>query len=251
MERTPVESLRKGLEVLELLSRARASEGIPLAEIASRMGYKRNTAHNLLKTLVMCGYAVNDGDGRYRIGRKVGQLIRNRHAGGPLPVALHQPLVQLAAELDESVVLTTLAGGSRRVLARAVGQQMIQVDANRLDGEHTQMWSTVTGRILAAFASPEELDELIDSEGVPAENWGGLRTRPALDEALRAMRKQGFAESHERSAASVAVPLLEGGVLLGALGIHLPEFRWREESRQPYLQAMRRTAERLARLWHE
>jgi DNA-binding IclR family transcriptional regulator len=250
-QRAPVESLRKGLEVLELLSRAPGEDGMPLAEIATRMDYKRTTAHNLLKTLVICGFAVNDGEGRYRLGSKVGRLLRNRNTARPLSPEILQPLVQLAAELNENVVLTTLAGGARRVLARATGQQIVQIDADRFDGEHTLMWEAVTGRVLAAFAAAEELDELVASEGLPGANWQEIATRPALTAALRQLREQGHAESHERTAASLAVPILDGDTLLGAIGIHLPGFRWQEDSREPFLNAMRRTAHRLARLWHE
>jgi len=248
-QRAPVESLRKGLEVLELLSRAPGEDGMPLAEIATRMDYKRTTAHNLLKTLVICGFAVNDGEGRYRLGSKVGRLLRNRNAARPLSPDLLQPLVQLAVELNENVVLTTLTGGTRRVLARATGQQIVQIDADRFDGEHTLMWEAVTGRILAAFAPRDELDELLANEGLPGVNWQGIATRPALATALQFLREQTYAESHERTAASLAVPILDGDTLLGAIGTHLPDFRWQEECREPFLNAMRRTAHRLARLW--
>jgi DNA-binding IclR family transcriptional regulator len=249
MERTPVESLRKGLEVLELLSHAPGEEGLSLAEVAMRMDYKRTTAHNLLKTLAMCGYAVNDGEGRYRLGRKVAQLIRNRRAARPVSPELLQPLVQLAVEINENVVLTTLSAGNRRVLARATGQQIVQVDDELLDGEHTLMWEAVTGRVLAAYATEEELDELLTNVGMPHGNWLGVDTQADFARALATIRKAGYAESHERTAASMAVPLLEEGTLLGALGIHLPEFRWQEEFRNPFLNAMRRTAHQLVRLW--
>lgn len=250
-ERSPVESLRKGLEVLELLSRAPDEHGLALVEIAARMGYKRTSAHNLLKTLTLAGYAENNGDGRYRLGSKVSQLLRNRSAARPLPSALLQPLVELAVQFNESVVLTTLADGTRRVLARATGQHIVQVDEDRLDGEHTPMWRTVTGRVLAAFAPDEEFAVLLANEGLPGDDWAQISDRATLASALAAIRQQGYAETHERTAASLALPILQGGALLGALGIHLPEFRWQESFRPEFLKAMRRTADQLARLWHE
>ena len=202
-ERSPVEALRKGLEVLELLSRAPGGTGMPLVEIAARMGFKRTTAHNLLKTLTLAGFAVNEGDGRYRLGPKVGQLLRNRSAARPLSPRLLQYLVQLAVQLNENVVLTTLADGNRRVLARALGQQIVQVDADRLDGEHTRLWRTVTGRVLAAYATPEERAELVANAGFPGEDWNGITDSAGLDAALARIREQGYAEAHERDRKSV------------------------------------------------
>lgn len=250
-ERSPVEALRKGLEVLELLSRAPGGTGMPLAEIAARMGFKRTSAHNLLKTLTLAGFAVNEGDGRYCLGPKVGQLLRNRSAARPLSPRLLQHLVQLAVQLNESVVLTTLAEGKRRVLARALGQQIVQVDSDRLDGEHTRLWRTVTGRVLAAYATPDELAELVANAGFPGEDWDGIADSVGLDAALARIRELGYAEAHERTAASLSLPVLDGDSLLGALGIHLPEFRWQESFHSPFLTAMRRTVDRLARLWHD
>lgn len=250
-ERSPVEALRKGLEVLELLSHAPGEQGLALAEIATRMGFKRTSAHNLLKTLALAGFAQNDGDGRYRLGPKVGQLLRNQSASRPLPQRLLQPLVELAVQFNESVVLTTIADGARRVLARANGQHTVQINADRLDGEHTPMWRTVTGRVLAAFAPDGEREELLANEGLPGPDWADIADAAALADALAAIRREGYAEAHERTAASMALPICDGGVLLGALGIHLPEFRWQESFRPEFLKAMRRTADRLARLWQE
>ncbi len=249
MERAPVEALRKGLELLELLSYAAGEEGLSLAAIAERMGHKRTTAHNLLKTLVMSGYVINDGEGRYRLGSKPGQLIRNRHVGRPLPAELLQPLVQLAGQLNENAVLTSLAGGMRYVLARTQGEQLLQVNADRLDGEHMNIWETVTGRMLAACAAADEREEILSREGLPGPAWDGIAERPELEVALDRVRAAGYAESHGRDIASLAVPVLEGSFLLGAIGVHLPDFRWDETMRAAYLSAMHATARDLGRLW--
>ncbi|MCK5802465.1 MAG: helix-turn-helix domain-containing protein [Lentisphaeria bacterium] len=249
--RTPVESLRKGLEVLELLSRANSATGLPLVEVASRMGYKRTSAHNLLKTLALCGYARNDGEGRYGLGWKATQLLRNRLASGVLGPAVAPLLSELASQLDESVVLTTLVDGCRRVVARARGTQLIQVDPHLFDGEDKSMWGTVTGRVLAAFSDAEELRWIFQCEGAPGEEWPEAGTSAAgMEDALATVRKARMAEENEE-AASLAVPVLTGERLLGALGVHLPEFRWNRARRTEFLPAMRHTATRLARVWHE
>jgi len=249
--RTPVESLRKGLEVLELLSRANSPTGLPLVEVASRMGYKRTSTHNLLKTLALCGYAKNDGDGRYCLGWKTTQLLRNRLASGVLGPAVAPLLSELATQLDESVVLTSLVDGCRRVVARARGSQLIQVDPHLFNGEDKSMWGTVTGRVLAAFLDEEELQWVLQCEGMPGQEWPEASASEAkMASALAGIHDAGMAEEKEE-AASLAVPVLAGRRLLGALGVHLPGFRWTSVRRAEFLPAMRHTAARLARVWHE
>ena len=250
MERMPVESLHKGLTVLELLTVEAGENGLSLADIAHRMGYKRTTAHNLLKTLVLCGYAVNNGGGHYRPGSKIGQLIRNLRVGRPLPAAWLQMLGDLATDLNESIVLTTLADNSRRVLARASGRHLVQVDTERLEDEHRRIWETVTGRVLAAFAPTDVLDRLVEKDGFPGKTWRGISTRNRLEQALEGVRNAGYAEAHEPAIASLAIPVRERDLLLGAIGTHLPEYRWEQHDHTNLIDAMRRTAARLAHLWH-
>ncbi|MBN2449345.1 MAG: helix-turn-helix domain-containing protein [Lentisphaeria bacterium] len=76
--RTPMESLRKGLVLLECIcSRSADGHGVLLGELAGAMGWKRTTTHNLAKTLVLCGFAENRGDGRYRPGWRLRDLTRS------------------------------------------------------------------------------------------------------------------------------------------------------------------------------
>ena len=247
--RTPVESLRKGLMLLEALCDI-GRDGAALGDVAQRMGWKRTTTHNLIKTLSLCGYALNDGEGRYTAGWKVLDLTRRLTAAGALRPELVQALAGLAAELDEAVVLTTITDSHRRILARARGTQAVQVDALALENGKIRIWETVTGRILAAFCSPMERDVLVQREGLPIDTWQGLSTRAALETELARLRSSQLAESHAREVASFARPILTStGEALGAIGVHLPEYRCDSTVRNSILNALARTTERMAALW--
>jgi DNA-binding IclR family transcriptional regulator len=251
MERTPVESLRKGLDILDLLCGA-GREGLTLAQVAEQMGLKRTTTHNLLKTLSMCGHAQNLGDGRYRVGPKVAEFARLLTAAVPVSPRMAGMVGRLAGELNENVVLTTLAGGRRRVLARALGAHAVQVDSCAMEGAVGYLWQTPTGRVLAARCTPDELDGVLAHEGMPAERWQGIDSGRGLERALEAVRQAGFAEQHEREVAALAVPVEgAGGSLLGALGMHMPEYRWRREMRDKILDALRNTAAQLTAAWSD
>jgi DNA-binding IclR family transcriptional regulator len=248
MKPVPVESLRKGLRILELLCDA-GREGLALAEIAGRMNLKANTCHNLLKTLCVCGYAANPEQGRYVYGEKIGALLRL--AAAEPPPSLVEAIGRLAAELNETIVLTTLAGGCRRVLLRAHGNRTIQVNCRTMEDAAGHLWQTPTGRVLAAYCGPRELDELLEREGFPGDRWAGIVDPDALTDALAAIRRQGLAEQHVRDVAALAVPVrAPSGLLLGAVGMYMPEYRWNEEVRERSVRLLRAAAPGLAERWH-
>ena len=61
-----VQSLLRGLDLVELL--ADHPEGLHLNDIAAKVGLKKPTAHNLLRTLAARGFAARDEAGRYTAG---------------------------------------------------------------------------------------------------------------------------------------------------------------------------------------
>ncbi|NLE30275.1 MAG: helix-turn-helix domain-containing protein [Phycisphaerae bacterium] len=234
MAKCPVEALNKGLKLLEVI--ARHPEGISLTELAEQMVLKVTTTHNLLKTLAICGYAVKMDDGRYRLGWKLPSLVRPGAAEldpeGPVVSAMRE----LARVINESIVLTSLVGGVRQVLLRIQGDQLVGINVEALDSSNRRIWQVVTGRILAAFCSKEELAEIVNISGLPGQCWNNIDTVEALEKQLAILRQEGLAENIEREAASVAMPVtFESGELFGALGAHLPKYRYDSENRERIL----------------
>lgn len=233
-ERVPVAALRKGLELLDLICAA-GPAGLSLAALAERMGLKRSTAHNLVKTLCLCGHAENLGEGRYRAGWRSRHLARRVLFDGLAESLLEERLAGLAVSLGESAVLAVLEGGRRRVVARADGTHAIRVDAEAVDSSSGVIWATVTGRVLAAWCGEAERDRVMALSGSPsAVVWPAGSA--GLEAALAALRVAGFAEDAARGVTSFAVPVLAAnGSLLAALGTYLPTFRCSAERREAIL----------------
>lgn len=246
--RTPVEALRKGLRILEILSGSDVSGGVSLAQMAEAMSLKRNTTHNLLKTLCLCGYAENVGAGRYALGAGVFGLLRPRVLVRDSQPALQEVLSELSRTIGEDVVFASLISGRRRALARAGGGAPVRVASFATDVEEKKLWRTVTGRILAAYCTAAERRDLLAYAGIPGRDWDGIEDVMELDRRLSELRIQGYAEQIEHGeVASLAVPVLDpGGILIGALGIHLPVYRFGEERHQDLLSALRGAGIRIA-----
>jgi DNA-binding IclR family transcriptional regulator len=228
-QKMPVESLHRGLRILEILHNFADSEGIALMEISRQMGLNRTTVHNLLKTLVLCGYAANIGDGRYRLSGKLRRMaheqILNRISRGQARSVLAL-LGALSQKVGEALVLTALLNGRRRVLARVLGNQTVRVSTELMESDTLCIWQNVTGRVLAAHANAEELTQVLAQNGLPLRNWGAMDTEEAVVEALASIRKAGYSSEIIGEVFSLAVPVIDrSGEPLAALGIFLPLFR--------------------------
>lgn len=230
----PIQSIRRALDALDYLAeQGLAGEGASLQAVAAHLEVPPTTAHNILRTMVACGYVGREGNGRYGLGARCRDLLRGaRFAGGGLDAAA-AVVHGLAARTGESVVLTTLAQGRRRVLVRAEGHEVLRVSP-ALE-ERGVFWERVTGRVLAAYASPAELQEILCACGMPGAAWGGIETERSLEPALAAVRAAGCAQEMPSALGVVALaaPVLdERRHLLGALGVYLPVTRAGEERLQ-------------------
>ncbi len=244
-----IQSIERALTALDyLVLRSLSGEGAPLQDISECMGVASSTAHNILKTMVQCGYVGRDEAGQYVLGPRCRDISRGSRLSGGLLAAATGAVHALAERTGESVVLATLAHGRRHPVLRAEGQSVIRVGANVEVG--ASFFSLVTGRVLASWASAEELAEILEIQGYPGVSWDGIHDDATLAAALHATREAGHAaqDERDRGLASLAVPVLEpGGQLVAALGVHLPAMRAEAEHLRGILEEMTAVAARLGR----
>jgi IclR family acetate operon transcriptional repressor len=246
--KTPVEALHRGLQIIEILHSFGGGSGISLMEISRQMGLNRSTVHNLLKTLVMCGYAENVGEGRYRLSGKLRRMaheqVLNRISRGQARGVL-AALAGLSNQVGEALVLTALVNGRRRVLARALGNQTVRVSTELMESDTLCIWRNVTGRVLAAYASADDLVQVFAQNSLPLRNWGGMDNEQAVAAALTAIRAAGHSSEVIGEVFALAVPVLDRrGQLLAAVGIFMPLFR--HSSTPQLLETLQRGATELA-----
>ncbi len=241
----PVKSLKKALDLLTILAfEDLKREGFPLTVLANRMAMPVNSVHNLLKTMVACGYMAQTEAGTYCIGPRMKDMGRlNVLLSAVASQTVRKRLDALCHVVEEAVTLATLADGRRVMLCQVDPRKMIRVDAATL--ERRSLFARPTGRVLAAFASPEELGRIVEQYGMPGVEWNGISSRKALGHALDGVRQQGYEliASEESELVAFAVPVLDGtGALLGSLGCYAPSFRCGRERHEPILSYLRQAA---------
>lgn len=242
MDNTPVKVVKKALDALEyVIEESLNKPGVTLSEIAEYTGEQATTVRNILKTLEQCGYLSRPAGRLYSPGPKCSGLSRVSMCRDLISIA-GVSLNTLAQVTGESVVLATLVGGTRRVLVRVEGGELIRV--NSQVAEDGSFWSLVTSRVLTAYIPADEVDLVIGENGLPDSSWPGAETRSKLDKRLSEIRTNGLAEDHPNSESySLSIPLLQpGGNILGSIGLYMPSFRYNESRRVELITAMNRTA---------
>ncbi len=250
MREIPVAVVKKAFDLLEMIVfDAPAGEGLALSELARRMEMPQNSARNILKSMIACGFVEQNSDAKYFAGAKCHRMGRwNRLISETTAQAIQEHLAALTAEIEEATVFATLHGGNRVVLARIEASQAIQVRQALIQNE--RFYSTPTGRVMTAYASPDEFAQIIARQGFPGASWGGIDDEADLRAAGEDIRTAGESVIVERQVVAFARPVLgQNGEFIGALGCYAPNFRCPETSWEKIRQAMKLTVAGLEQSW--
>lgn len=241
----PIASVKKALDVLDILAfEDMEHHGVALAELAARLGQKPNTLHGILKTMVACGYVEQDEHARYRTGRRCEQIgIINQFRMQPDTARkLNQRLLALCDETGESVSFYVLKNGDRINYLNYQTRDIIKVDYSML--EKNSLYEYPSGRVLVAFASETERDQLLSKHGLPKRSWNGIVNRAQLETEMANVRRDRVLTRKTQDVASFAGPVFHtGGQLLGSVGVYLPIFRLTPQKEQYICEKLQRFAD--------
>ncbi|MFA6101349.1 MAG: helix-turn-helix domain-containing protein [Victivallaceae bacterium] len=246
MSDVPVKSVKKALDLFSLLVFDDPEmRGIELNVLSSRLGLPANTAHNLLKTMSVCGYVAQNSAGRYIAGpksRRIGLL--NQVENNKFKEKLSAMLERYTTEINEAMVFVTLHGGKRVVLIRTEPVlQAIRIDQQVVDA--ASIYEQPTGRILAAFAGPDDYRLILKNYGPPDKLW------PGFERDMEKIRKerQCLLLPDTRGISAFALPVNDRrGQMLGAVGCYSPAFRCDQQSRDKILSALHRAAAEISEI---
>lgn len=221
MNEGPYESLRRALEVLELLA-TRSPRGV--TEVAAALGMQKSGASRLLKALAGWGYVAPDlRRGQYQSGPRVIALAEQHVHGDPLLRAAPPVMRELAAASRASVHLALVAGDRMLVVSKEPSPEQIQV-ASRVGGQVTPHASAM-GKVLLAGLS--EKDRAPFLRGPLVRFTDRTIVQPGrLAKVLQEVRRRGFAlESGEEhpGVGCIGAPILgRAGRWIAALSVAGP-----------------------------
>ncbi len=246
MEKSPVQSVRKALNLLDRVIAADLG-GSPaaLSDLAEAMGMRSNSAWNLLKTLCDCGYLDQQGRGLYVPGPKVRQLGSTNRFDAPAVQEVIETCLRPFVQVQmESALVAILTRGARLVIARAQADRAVTVSHDRV--EESGFFAKPTGRMLAALADAAQLDQILEHNGPPGDDWEGISDRAHLERALAPLgRKELCAIVDEpREMFSAACPIRPcPGEIPAVVGVYAPLYRCDADRRRELIQQLQETAD--------
>ncbi|WP_116141925.1 IclR family transcriptional regulator [Trinickia diaoshuihuensis] len=219
-----VNSVEHAIRLVELMA---ASElGLGVSQLAQSLDLPRATVYRLLKTLIQREWIVQE-DKAYRLSLRLTGLFQGVGAGAQAALAERvKPLLQsLVNETGETAHFAVLDGDRVVYLAKVDSPHPIRMFSQV--GWRGPLHATGVGKVLLASLEAKLLSRVCD-EGLERFTPNTIVEKAKLEAELAQIRKQGYAVDAEELIAGltcVAVPLLRGNEVLGAISVAGPTAR--------------------------
>jgi len=219
-----IQSLARGLKILELLSQS--LHGASITELAEKLAIDKSSASRLASTLSKYGYAYkNPETRRYQLGPRIIALSRNKLAALPLRQTAKPYLRQLMENTGECAHLAVLAQGKALCIDQEESSATLRVNVQV--GQSLPLHCTALGKVLLAYHEremPETLEQYTPRT---------LLDFDELQEHLEQIRYLGYAlddEEYDPGVRCIAVPIFDHrNQVVGSLGISGPTLRMTQE----------------------
>jgi DNA-binding IclR family transcriptional regulator len=199
------DSVSKSLRLLQLLA---CHESMRVTELSRELDVAVSTAHRLLNIMRSHDFVEQDlNSPRYRLGPAALKLGRQSRGHPNLVPISHPHLVQLCADLDETVNLVVLDGADALFLDGVQSRQPLRV-ATRT-GARLPAYATAGGKVLLAQLPYQSLRALYPQELRRVTRYT-LPDMDALRYDLQKVRERGYALNlgeHLTEVSAIGVPV--------------------------------------------
>lgn len=225
-DRQVLSSVTNAARLLKQFSAKEREFGV--SELARRLGLGKSTVHRLLVTLAEQHLVEQDElTGKYRLGLAIYDLGAAVATGLDLHEAVMPSMEQLRAATGETVQVAVLDGREVVYIERLDSPNTLRLflEVGRRNWAHC----TGTGKLLLAYLSPYELDQILDGWELPAITSLSITEHDALRKELAMVRVNGYAHNlgeSEPGVLSVSGPIRDiTGRVRAAISVAGPQQR--------------------------
>jgi len=234
-----VKTLRKALIILDEISDS--NQPMTIAEVATKVGVTRPTAHRLVQTLIRGGYlSQHPRDGKITPGYSILQLAGRLLDANRLRVESLPHLESLARSCGERTNLGILHN-SRLLYLAGIEKPNLPTIYTRF-GKTIPAYCSSLGKAILANLSEEDLKEYLAATKLSPFTKSTITDKTAFLRELIEIRRQSYAvdnEEHTPGVFCISSAILLGGEPIGAIGVTARSL----ETLMPHLHAIKHTAE--------
>ncbi|ELY55672.1 IclR family transcriptional regulator [Natronococcus jeotgali] len=214
----PVRSVATTFRIVEALDEV-GEAGI--TELSERTGVSNGSVHKHLNTLRSLGYVRKEGT-RYSLSLRflgLGNRVRER-----------REVVRAARPAVESLASTAGAVTNLQVAEHGYGVYAYRATRGETDGnaplpvvgERVPLHTTAGGKAILSRMDRAEVEEIVDTVGLPTRTDKTIDSRDELERELRSIRDRGLAferGEHRPSVQCVAAPIAASDRPVGAISV--------------------------------
>ena len=222
------------IQVLEQI--AKDGSGKRLTDLSRDLQIPKSTLLPILQTLCAQKYFSQDDLGRYVPGTALFSLGSSFSGGFPVLQYVREQLQLLVGKLNETCYFGALEDGHVLYLEKTECTQPLRMLTNV--GHRLPAYATAIGKALLSDHTEEQLRELYP-DGLTPLTPHTVTNVETLYRQLQQVQNMGYAWECEESTPHVrcfAVPVRKHGVIVSAISVTIPLFRY-EESQQPQILA--------------
>lgn len=211
------------LSVLEALV---TQPSLTLSDLATQLNLPKSSVHRVCSVLVDRGWLARNVDGRFGLGIRAFGLSP-RTAEYPLVRAFRGIAAELLTRHNETVCLAVLEGDESAYIALEETSQPVRLVTQV--GSRTPAFAAASGRVILADRAPQVIAAEYAGQALVTPTGRRLKGVEELLTILRKIRRDGYAENDEETAAGLyvaSVPIRNAAnAVLAALTMCIPTSR--------------------------
>jgi DNA-binding IclR family transcriptional regulator len=217
--------LERAVSVLEVLSESDVP--LSLAEICSRMGLHKSTAHRVLMVLERSALIERTQENRFRLGLKLYELGNRAVEQIDLRARVYPFFRRLAMQVGETVHLSVLQKTSVVYLDKVEPNRRVCMSSKI--GTSNPVYCTSMGKAMLAFQPEETIEQIVAKIRFVRFTQKTLCSREKLLKYLETVRRRGYAiddEEIEVGVRCVGAPILnQNHYAIAAVSVSGPSSR--------------------------
>ena len=231
------------IRVLQILDQvARHGNGHRLADLSRELGIPKSTLLPILQTLCANHYLTQDEHGRYGAGTALFSLCTTFSGSFPVLSYVRRELGALVEILGETCYFGVLEEGQVLYLEKQDSPQPLRMLTT--PGQRLPAYATGIGKSLLMDADAKTLRRLYPN-GLAPITQHTITDPDQLAAQLQQAQEVGYTWESEESTPHVrcfAVPVRKNGIIVAAISVSIPIFRYDACKKTSILEALQKTA---------